>query len=175
MIDKKPPDSEIVKALECCNKYIIKRCMDCPLLKTDRLISCEKRLGVLSLDLINRLQSNNQNSSAGSSVSSLLDTINNLTLERSNLIAENNRLQAENERLKNDLAISKKETKRYMTGYKTAKAEAYKECIEKVKERLAVHSFTSNSTEYTDGMLDCMEWVDSKIEELKKELVGEDK
>ena len=60
-------------------------------------------------------------------------------------------------------------------GYLEIKAEAYKECIEKVKERLAVHSFTSNSTEYTDGMLDCMEWVDSKIEELKKELVGEDK
>ena len=34
------------------------------------------------------------NSGAGENVSSLLQTINNLTLERSNLIAENNRLQA---------------------------------------------------------------------------------
>lgn len=47
-------DNEIKKALECCNKYITKRCIDCPLLKTDKLISCEKRLGVLSLNLINR-------------------------------------------------------------------------------------------------------------------------
>lgn len=53
-------------------------------------------------------------------------------------------------------------------------AKAYKECIEKVKERLAVYSFTSNSTEYDNGVLDCMEWVDSKIEELKKELVSDD-
>ena len=53
-------------------------------------------------------------------------------------------------------------------------AKAYKECIEKVKERLAVYSFTSNSTEYDNGVLDCMEWVDSKIEELEKELVSDD-
>lgn len=56
----------------------------------------------------------------------------------------------------------------------TAKAEAYKEVLEKVNERLAVHPFTSNSTEYSDGMYDCLEWVDSEIEELEKELVGED-
>lgn len=56
-----------------------------------------------------------------------------------------------------------------------AKAEAVKEVFEKIDERLAVHSFTSNSTEYSDGMLDCLEWVDSKIDELKKEMVGEDK
>ena len=42
-------------------------------------------------------------------------------------------LQAENERLKNSLAISKKETKRYITGYKTAKAEAYKDFAERLK------------------------------------------
>lgn len=52
-------------------------------------------------------------------------------------------------------------------------AKTYKECIEKVKERLAVYSFTSNSTEYDNGVLDCMEWVDSKIEELEKELVSD--
>ena len=51
-----------------------------------------------------------------------------------------------------------------------ARAEAIKEVFEKVEERLAVHHFTANSTEYADGQLDCMEWVDSKLDELAKEM-----
>lgn len=50
------------------------------------------------------------------------------------------------------------------------KAQAVNEVFEKVDEKLACHSFTSNSTEYTDGFLDCIEWVDSKLDELKKEM-----
>jgi FtsZ-binding cell division protein ZapB len=63
-----------------------------------------------------------------------------------------NRLQAENERLKNDLAISRKETKRY----KTAKAEAYKEFADRVKEKLGN---TNLAIRFIDNLL--------------KELVGE--
>ena len=63
-------------------------------------------------------------SGAGGNVSSLLDTINGLTLERSNLIAEVNRLQAENELLNMTLNV---------TGQ--IKAEAYKEFAERVKAK----------------------------------------
>lgn len=101
-----------------------------------------------------------------------LDIINRLQAELKvcnealdNSMKLNSHLQAENERLKHQLET-------LCLTLKLAKTEAYKECIEKVEERLAVHSFTSNSTEYTDGIFDCMEWVDSKIEELKKELEG---
>ena len=48
-------DSEILKALECCNIFMVKHCVDCPLFERNA-ISCEKRLGKLTLDLINRLQ-----------------------------------------------------------------------------------------------------------------------
>ena len=102
-------------------------------------------------------------------------------------------LEAENERLKGEnIALNRRaipssghilkvgnallfaeNEKDYNITINKIKAEAYKEAFEKVEERLAVHSFTSNSTEYTDGVFDCLEWVDSKIEELEKELVGE--
>jgi hypothetical protein len=58
----------------------------------------------------------------------------------------------------------------YKNGYKQGYSKAIKEVFEKVEERLAVHHFTANSTEYADGQLDCMEWVDSKLDELKKEM-----
>lgn len=50
------------------------------------------------------------------------------------------------------------------------RSNAIKEVFDKLEERLCVHTFTSNSTEYADGQFDCMEWVDGKIDELKKEL-----
>ena len=57
----------------------------------------------------------------------------------------------------------------------TVRAEAIKEVFEKLEERLFVHSFKAASEDYTRGQVDCMEFVDSRIEELKKEMVGDDK
>lgn len=57
---------------------------------------------------------------------------------------------------------------------KWARAEAIKEIFEKLGERLFVHSFKTKSDDYTQGQVDCMDFVDSKIEELKKEMVGDE-
>ena len=54
---------------------------------------------------------------------------------------EINRLQAENERLENSLAISQKETKRYVQGYKTAKAEKQDLEVELQAMRNAANGF----------------------------------
>lgn len=53
---------------------------------------------------------------------------------------------------------------------KFAKAEAIKEVLDELEVRLAVLAFKSASEDYTDGMFDCMEWVDGKIDELKEEM-----
>jgi hypothetical protein len=37
---------------------------------------------------------------------------------------------------------------------------------------LAVHAFTSKSEDYADGAYDTIEWVDSKIDELREKYVG---
>ena len=88
-----------------------------------------------------------------------------------------NRLQAEVKRLENHLAMSKKEIKKCVTHYKmacternefleqlkTAKAEAYKECIEKVKEEINKHSY---------GVLH-KTVINYKLDNLLKELVGD--
>jgi hypothetical protein len=65
--------------------------------------------------------------------------------------------QAEIERLQNDLAISRKETKRYAT----RRAEAIKEFAERLKERLK-----------GNGGLYCVTTMNAKIDILVKEMVG---
>ena len=105
-----------------------------------------------------------------------------------------NRLQAENERLRNDLAISKKETKRYKGSYKTANAEneklknAYQQCAYEREVFLGEHEEIK-----TEAYKDCIEKVKKKyqifenqayainpyalhgfLNNLLKELVGED-
>lgn len=179
MLDKQLTDSEIVKALEelCDNAF---KKLENPIKRKEKIkiwdVLCK------SLDLINRLQC--ERNKYRQKVQNQREEINRIQAEKEHysrkekVLAETiynykqalEQVKAENERFKSiknsyDFAEYRKQE---------IKAEAYKECIEKVKERIAVHSFTSNSTEYTDGMLDCMEWVDSKIEELEKELVGED-
>ena len=48
------------------------------------------------------------------------------------------------------------------------KAEVAREIFEEIEERIATHAFTSKSEDYSDGAYDTIEWVDSKIAELKK-------
>ena len=49
-----------------------------------------------------------------------------------------------------------------------AKSEVAREIFEEIEESIAVHAYTSKSEDYADGMLAAIEWVDSKISELKK-------
>ena len=124
-----------------------------------------------SLDLINRLQTENEHYSRKEKV--LAETI-------SNYKSAFEQAQAENERLKNSLAISKKETKRYATGYKTAKAEAYKECVAKVNKIITEiynkHIFGDNDLldEEKDAIINFSDDVTSKVDNILKEMVGED-
>ena len=48
------------------------------------------------------------------------------------------------------------------------KQEYAREIFEEIEGSIAVHAFTSKSKDYADGMYDAIEWVDSKIDELKK-------
>ncbi len=98
-----------------------------------------------------------------------------LTQDLDNLI---NNLQTENERLNKEVEteIDKLNAEKNDVMYYKAqiKAEAYKECIEKVNERIAVTTFTNKSEEYSNGFYDAIAWVDGEIDNLFDELVGED-
>ena len=54
--------------------------------------------------------------------------------------------------------------------YKNGYQQGVKEVFDKLEEKLCVHTFTAKSDDYTDGAFDTMEWVDGKIDELKKEM-----
>ena len=49
-----------------------------------------------------------------------------------------------------------------------AKSEVAREIFEKIEESIATHAYTSKSEDYMDGAFDTIEWVDSKIDELKE-------
>lgn len=49
-----------------------------------------------------------------------------------------------------------------------AKSKLAREIFEEIEGSIAVHAFTSKSEDYANGMYDAIEWVDSKIAELKK-------
>ena len=53
------------------------------------------------------------------------------------------------------------------------KAEAYKECIEKVEERIAVHLLRDKSNEYAEGFADALDGVNGELDNLLKEMVGD--
>lgn len=56
MTKKKPTESEIMKALECCSKVVDEGCGECPMYEKDcNEVSLEK----LALDLINRKNAEN--------------------------------------------------------------------------------------------------------------------
>ena len=138
-------DNEIIKALECCSTYGVS-CTNCPAYVSSEKSTCREVLKG-AVEIINRQK-------------------------------------AEIEELETEIDKQYEQAKADILGnmadggvschwcIEEHRANAIKECFEKVRERLAVHSFTSNSTEYTDGQLDCMLWVDSEIYELEKEMVG---
>ena len=83
-----------------------------------------------------------------------------------------NRQKAEIERLKAEVDKVNHDYILLCSDVAENRAEAIKEVFEKLEERLFVHSFKTKSDDYTQGQVDCMDFVDSKVEELKKEMVG---
>ena len=55
------------------------------------------------------------------------------------------------------------------------KSEAYKEFAEKIEERISVKILKDKSNEYAEGFVDALDGVNGEIDNLLKELVGEDK
>ena len=139
-------DAEIKKALNVC-VGMQNDCGDCPLLEYSKASEeCMNELMSNALNLINRLQAEKEE----------------LKIEVDFLRATKNLNQSEFEELKIKL-----ELKEVML--KLAKAEAYKECIEKVKE-------TSDKTELVcSGALVRTDYTitEKKLDNLARELVGE--
>ena len=139
-------DKEIVKALECCPKNII--CGECPLCGTN---DCMNKLYVNSLDLINRLQAENEEQEKA-----ILNALHRIKEVR-----------------------------------QTAKAEAYKECVEKAKEIIdlivdlmfdgsvskcqipSCHKPSSIPCENESCIQENKEYWHGKLNNLLKELVGD--
>lgn len=165
MPDKKPPDNEIIKALECCTVGTYACGDDCPCFHSKsnlKVTSCRFELLGEALDLINRLQAENER---------LKDLYEKSAYEREMFLNELTDAKAENERLEkirqeqgkriDDLRGVKYEQIEVIHNLKqeliTAKAEAYKEFAERLKENLIEKSI-----------------VYMAIDNLLKELVNEE-
>lgn len=185
MPDKKPTDSEIVKALEICSTYKGK-CTDCPaFVKVDRS-NCKKVL-LGAVEIINR-----QKADLIDEEKQLQEALKSMAVNKTKVIdceKEINRLQAENEsvRRKSLLEAASKfaghsdyhgdtilcklicmaEGKEVGTAkpldMSEIKAEAYKEFAERFKKKLSQKYTTSLWKVYCE-----------EIDNLLKELVGED-
>ena len=139
-------NAEIKKALECCNQN---DCKTCPYGKYNVTgWCCMPKVRKDALDLINRYEE--QLATFESRNKALKTERNRLNKEITKQKLKNNMLyeetQAEIERLKEEVAKEftcfvgdphKVEHCPYLEQLKTAKAEAYKECVEKVKANLS--------------------------------------
>jgi FtsZ-binding cell division protein ZapB len=149
-------DNEIVKALECCSTYKGK-CTDCPaFVKVDRSNCKQVLLG--AIEIINRLQADKEYYKKNR------DKYQDDVMFLSKQCDE---LQAENERLQKHIQEGIDLAKQIPEMVATAQAEAIKEFAERLKEK-------KKSINITIG-LDYEVCFVSDIDNLLKELVGEDK
>lgn len=150
MPDKKLTDNEIVKALECCvlAKHICPH--TCPMLKNKE---CLASLRKYALDIINRLQAENENYSKNNQQ---------MTKDILDLYKALEQAKAKNERLKevNDSFTDIGKL------YSEIKAEAYKEFAERLKEKITEEYNYFEEQEYPRARI-------KDIDNLLKELVGE--
>ena len=177
-VTEKMTDNEVIKALECCIETSGVNCGERPY--CDNCVTDENTSLMMTnaLDLINRLQAK---------LDEAEDTIQfaDKELKKAN---------TEIERLKSDVSVSRdaymsmkdryeyekekiEKAKQKCIGIakslETAKAEAYKECIEKVEERIAVKLLKNKSNEYAEGFSDALDGVNGELDNLLNELVGD--
>ena len=142
-------DNEIVKALECCKNGTLNDCDGCPCFCDEDINTareCAENLMSNSLDLINRIQAENER---------LGNAYKQCAYERDVFLRENPVEMA--------LLIDEQAEK-----LKTAKAEAYKKCIEKMKEYIDTHEHLSCEE------CECVPISKDGFDNLLKEMVGED-
>lgn len=169
-MDKKPTDSEIVKALKCCTTNGAS-CKDCPaFVKVDRS-NCKKYFRG-ALDLINR-----QEADLIDKEKQLQKALKSMAVNKTKVIdceREIDCQKSEIERLKpfedkisefkshirvEDMLVFASSLEEWLEFCDNLKVEAYKECIEKVKEI---------------GRENYNEIIEDDLDNLLKELVGED-
>lgn len=164
-------DSEIIKALEQCNKDNgIKDCYECP--NYEPLTQCKENLAELALDLIN-LQKTELDKYAQEQHNlmiekdNLFDIVESQKAEIEKLVGNIDKLKAENERLQAEKEdLGERIVKEYQNGYQTAKAEAYKEFVERLKTNLNTDIRAYGNCTVHDMI--------GRIDNLLKEMVGED-
>ena len=140
MTDKKPTDNEIIRAFKRITEY-------------KGFTSSASKTLKSTLDLINRLQAQNED---------LSETVHNLTIEKDTLFDKAEELKAEVERLYIALEENQKATKFWKDKSETIKAEAYKEFAEEIFELFPADKCNTVISRVT-------------VKHILKELVGEDK
>jgi hypothetical protein len=163
-MDKELTDNETKKALECCCKN--NNCEGCPLDYLTFSSQCASELAIKSLDLINRLEAENENWQAAYMTEK--QEIANLEIELKAMRGAVNSYKAENERLQKVLDVWKDIAHREVSYVGLAKTEAYKEFAERLKEKFWDVPYETENAHF-------VQVVDvGDIDNLLKELVGED-
>ena len=148
-------EKETIKGLECCTDEWYENCNECPY--SIDTVSCERmKLLEDSLDLINHKQELLDAAIAGQ------ETLQKALAEKEKEIED---LKAENQSLRT--AVNS-----YKLHYNEAKAEAYKEFAEKLKNKIKTecNPYGKPTFDY-DTSLAIMRYIDN----LLKEMVGEEK
>jgi len=181
MPDKKLTDNEIKKALDVC-VGIQNDCGDCPLLEYSQASDeCMTELMSNALDLINRLQAENEDlkrerEASIEDIHSLSDQVNEQQeeIDRLSILTELGNTRANDYRVMRDRALkAEAEVERLKKSNRNwrrkaqrlrakAKAEAYKEFADRLKEHLK-----------GNGGLYCVTTMNAKIDILVKEMDGD--
>ena len=144
-------DNETKKALECCCKETTD-CEHCPANRECEYWQCFDKVKMLSFDLINRLQDEKQN----------------LEIELKAMRGAANSYKTENERLTIRLRKAEHQLDDLCKMHNIIKAEAYKECIEKINKNLSSRASFGSLAESV-----ICENIISENDNLYKELIGE--
>ena len=144
MPDKKLTDNEIVKALECCKYEYDTKCELCCYNFYSRT-GCRSELRRNALDLINRLQEENER-------------LQNILICFMDALGKVRKVDDIDEI--SLIPLMSELNKQYRA---ELKAEAYKECIDKIHNQIKRNNAIS------------AEWLREYLDNILKELVGEDK
>lgn len=150
-------DKEIIKALECC-LCDNSECLQCQNKELCR-IECDE-LATKTIDLVTRQQAENENLKV--ELQSMRGAANSLKMHYEGA-------QAKIKRLKESLNI---ELENFATEYDNKiKAEAYKECLAKVKNYIKAHCNPYGKPDFDyDTSIKILNFIDK----LAKEMVGDD-
>jgi hypothetical protein len=137
-------DEQIVKALRLCAIDVDVCTEACPYYEDREYFDgdCIKQRTIDAIDLINRQKAE-------------IERLNHIRAE----------LSRESDRLEEAYSIYEE-----TTGLKQARAEAIREFVERLFERVAVKTLVGKSEDYSDGFIEATCWYDEEIDNLVKEM-----